>query len=342
MLGVLLLATSGMLVSYQLGARSSSGQPVVLSGTSEQEGPFEEVYDLAAPSVVSIYVEGGGNGSGFFYAPGKVLTNAHVVSSSSTSATSLAAGEESMVTVVLNDGRERTGVVSLVDQRLDLAIIAVADSTDVPVLAFADSGEVRPGQDVVVVGNPVGLVSSVTRGVVSAPMRVTTFRADPVQTHLVQVDAAVNPGNSGGPLLDDQGRVVGVVTIRPDDSEGREVQGVAFALPSDAVVASIRMLEEYGEARYVLLGVTGRSSTPDDQVQGMVVEEVSSGGPAQAAGLEVGDVITKVEDAEVRSYEDLTRTLLGKQPGEKLRVQAQRAGALVEILVVLVERPPGS
>jgi putative serine protease PepD len=328
-------------VMFSAGKLSTVPGPATVT-TPGASGEFlaEKVYEAAAPSVVSI-TAGDSTGSGFFYKPGKVVTNAHVISGSGSPATgSGAAVAPQKVKVRLHDGRIRDGRVEAVDPLMDIAVVSVV-TTDVPPLAFADSATLRPGQPVVAIGAPLDMPDSVSVGVVSSPHRATTFRENPVQAQLIQTDAAVNPGNSGGPLLDTTGKVTGIITIRPDEIANRPVQGISFAVPSRLVTASVFKLERDGAARYVLLGVSGRSSTPDDKAQGLFVEQVTAGGAAAKAGVKLGDVITAIDGTKTPAYDAVTDQLLNHNPGDVVTVTVFRDGRTVTTHATLIERTTG-
>jgi S1-C subfamily serine protease len=311
---VVLASLSGLAAGYAGGLREAAGPVAVVAETG-----VERVYAAVSGSVVTVIL-GKAAGSGFFFDRGLVATNAHVVTGA------LGSGEEPVgarVTVRLGDGRERQGSVTAVDTRMDVAIVAVDDAEEVAVLPFAADG-VRAGQQVLAVGAPLELSGSVSVGVVSHPARSTTYRQDPVQAVLIQSDVAINPGNSGGPLLDAAGRVVGMVTLRPDESAGRPVVGVSFAVPARFVQASLAKLRRSGVAQYVTLGVSGRASNPDDAVDGFVVQSVTRQGPAAVAGVQTGDVITRVAGSPVSGYGDLTAAVAEQEPGDAVEVVVDR------------------
>lgn len=337
-------------LSWMLSERASAGEaerrpvrPLVAQAGPAGESIAQRVARVAGPSVVDLVSVGGGEGSGFFVRPGRILTSLHVVAPPGSAVFALLESKAEVgVQVRLADGRVRPGTVAAWDARSDLALVAVEPVDGIGPLAFATSAEVEPGQPVVAIGSPFGLHFSVSEGVVSSARRNTRFRSDPLQSNLIQTDAAVNPGNSGGPLLDARARVVGVITLRPDTDGGRAVEGVSFAVPADLALATLSQLEIHGRARWARLGITGRSSSPDDAVDGMVIEEVAKGTGAAASGLRPGDIITNLAGRPVGGLEELVAELLSHRPGERIAVSVRRGAKTVAVRVLLDERPPGA
>lgn len=256
-------------------------------------------------------------GSGFIVSPdGKVVTNFHVVKGAKD------------VTVVTDDGTEWKGRVVGSDEKTDVALVQItSDRKDFPTVAFS-SGDVKPGDWVLAVGNPFGLGGSVTAGIVSA--RGREIGAGPYDDFL-QIDAPINRGNSGGPTFDLAGNVVGVNTAIYTPNGGSI--GIGFAIPAATVQKVIAQLEKGGEVVRGWLGVQiqpiGRDMADGlglKEARGALVTEAQAGSPAAKAGLKAGDAIVSVNGKPVRNSRDLARTIAGYEPGSKVRIGYLRDG----------------
>jgi S1-C subfamily serine protease len=260
--------------------------------------------------------DGVATGSGFAIGGGRVVTNHHVV-----------AGAEEVV-VRLRGRRVRANVVGS-DPSTDLALLRVrpGEARRLEALPLGDSRDVRPGDAAVVIGNPLGLARTITAGVVSAvDRRIDAPDGFPIRD-AIQTDAAVNPGNSGGPLLDAEGRVIGVI------SQGRG-DGIAFAVPVDTLERIMPQLERDGRVRRAYLGVSTSRAR-----QGAVVREAVRGGPAARVGLRSGDVIVAVAGRRVRDPDGLAAAIAGRRPGARVTVEFVRDGETRTLEVVLRARP---
>jgi S1-C subfamily serine protease len=262
------------------------------------------VADRLRPAVVNLRSGEGrqaGSGSGVFFTPdGFLLTNHHVIRG------------QRRVAVRLHDGRELVGRVVGADPWTDLAVVR-AEGNDLPFAEFGDSKSLRVGQLVVAIGSPYGFESTVTAGVVSALGRNLRSVSGHLVDNVIQTDAALNPGNSGGPLLDGRGRVIGINTaiIQP-------AQGICFAIPINAARHILPQLMQHGRVVRGYLGLHGRSIplSPSlaqrfDLPQRGAVEVVAveSGGPADDAGLQEDDLIISLGDEPVTSVDDLHKLL---------------------------------
>ncbi len=268
-----------------------------------------------------------GAGSGFIVgADGKVLTNHHVVARSKD------------IRVKLEGSRELSARVLGSDPLTDLALLQLeGDVKDLPVLALGNSDDIRVGDWVVAIGNPFGLASSVSAGIVSAKER--DIHLGPYDAFL-QIDAAVNPGNSGGPLFNAAGEVVGINSVMVGGGAG-----IGFAVPSNIAAELLPQLER-GEVRRGWFGVSIHDLTPPlakalrvPRSRGAIVSEVPAGTPARRAGLKQDDVVVSIDGDEIASARALSRAVAAKAPGANVRLGIFRKGRLREVDVVLGRRP---
>ncbi len=260
---------------------------------------------------------GQGVGSGFIIsADGYILTNAHVVAGSSE------------VTVRLADAKsEFKAKVVGADERTDIALLKV-DETGLPVAKLGKSSTLEPGQWVAAIGSPFGFANTITAGIVSA-----TQRALPAETYLpfIQTDVAVNPGNSGGPLLNLDGEVVGINSMIYSRTGG--YMGVSFAIPIEDALNVSTQLREHGKVTRGRLGIGIQPLTKElaqsfklDSAQGVVVVQVEPGSPAEKAGLQVGDVILSYNGKAIDEANMLPRLVGTTKPGEQAKIDVSRNG----------------
>jgi len=303
---------------------ASPAPPSTAVGARKQ-GDVAAIYAAASPGVVSIRT-GSGSGTGFVVdRNGTLVTNAHVV------------GSSSQVQVQFADDRTATAAVRGVDRSSDLAVLELdtAQTGRLHALALADSSTVRTGQLAVAIGSPFGLPQTATAGIVSGTGRHIQapdgFQIDSV----IQTDAPINPGNSGGPLLDANGRVIGVNSQIETGGSGNGNVGIGFAVPSNTVRDVIPRLERGETIRRAYLGVsTAAGSDP-----GAVVGDLTAGGPAEQAGMRAGDIIVAVGGAAVRTPDDVAAAIQDRHPGETVAVTVLRDGARVTLDVHLAARP---
>jgi putative serine protease PepD len=302
--------------------------------TSNQSAlSVNEIYQRARKGVVEITVtqgsgelgsgSGQAQGSGFVYdAAGHIVTNEHVVD-----------GADS-VSVTFWNGKKVDARVVGTDPSTDLAVIQVdAPSSLLYPLSLGDSSKLAVGDSVVAIGSPFGLEETVTSGIVSALHREMTSPNNFAIDDSIQTDAAINHGNSGGPLLNAQGKVVGVNSQIASDSGGSD--GVGFAIPSDTVRSIATQLISSGKAEHAFLGVV-----LDDSAEGGAhVAEVRSGGPAAGAGLHAGDVVTSVNGKKITSSDELRAAINARQPGDTVSIKYTRNGKSHTVEVKLVSRP---
>jgi S1-C subfamily serine protease len=293
-----------------------------------------KVADTLRPAVVNLRAEArrGGSGSGVLFTPdGFLLTNHHVVRG------------QAKVRVRFNDGTERPGRVVGNDPWTDLAIVQ-AEGGKLPYAALGDSAKLRVGQLVVAIGSPLGFESTVTAGVVSALGRTLRSITGHLVDNVIQTDAALNPGNSGGPLVDSRGRVIGVNTavIQP-------AQGLCFAIPINIAKVVLPHLMQHGRVNRGFLGIqcrvvplpppAARQFNLGEQKQGIEVTGVETGGPADAAGIDEGDLLVSLGDLPASSVDDLHKLLTQLPVGVPATVVFLREGRRIERMVTPADYP---
>lgn len=291
--------------------------------------------ESVAPSVVNVEVgPRGGSGSGFVLTPdGFALTNSHVVQGAKA------------VSVRLPDGRTLPAQVIGDDPETDLAVVRFAAEGLAPV-RLGDSRALRVGQLVVAIGSPYGFQCSVTAGVVSALGRSLRSRTGRLMDNLIQTDAALNPGNSGGPLVTSRGEVIGVNTavILP-------AQGICFAIPVHTAQFVVARLIRDGKIRRGFLGLGGQTAPLPRSVArahrlgaetGVLVVSVEANGPAAAAGVAEGDVIVGFDSQAVATIDDLHRLLAQAPIGSRTALSLVRGAEKKALVVTPREEPPGS
>lgn len=308
---------------------------------ADLESAYTSAVEKAGTSTVSISVAGAIHGAPFRAYPrrgigsgvvmdreGRILTNAHTVD-----------GAERIL-VGLGDGRVLGGTVLGADEDTDIAVVRVDGDHLVPA-EFGDSDKLKVGQPVLAIGNPLGLPGgpTVTSGVVSSLHRnIRLGEGDGLP--VIQTDAAVNPGNSGGPLVDLQGRVIALNAATIPYAEG-----IGFAVPINAALEVARQIVEHGRAQRPWLGVVGYDV--DRRVahyyglpvtQGVFLVELPENGPAAASGLRVGDVLTSVDGRALAEVSDLIEALRGKKIGDTVEVGFERQGTR-KVRVALGTRP---
>jgi serine protease Do len=270
-----------------------------------------------------------GQGSGFFIsADGYAVTNNHVVDKAEN------------VQVTTDDGKIYEAKVIGTDPRSDLALIKIEGHGDFPFVKLAE-GNPRIGDWVLAVGNPFGLGGTVTAGIVSA--RGRDIGNGPYDD-FIQIDAPVNKGNSGGPTFDVDGNVIGVNTAIFSPSGGSV--GIAFAIPADTVKKVVAQLKDKGSVTRGWIGVQIQSVTPEiadsmslKSVQGALVAEPQSGGPAAKAGIEAGDVITAVNGTAIKDARELARQIGGLPPGTSVRLSILHKGSEKTVTMTLGQLP---
>jgi len=310
------------MASEPLIAESASDDPVALLDAFSQA--VIRVVERVAPSVAHVR-RGRAGGSGVVIAPdGYLLTNAHVVDDSRT------------VDIVFRDGATYGAQVVGTDPATDLAVIRATGSA-LPALELATADTLRVGQLVIAIGDPLGLQSTVTTGVVSALGRSLNANDGRIIENVIQTDAALNPGNSGGPLVDTHGRVVGVNTAIIAGA-----QGIAFAIPAATARMVASALIREGRVRRARLGISG-AATPIGQTlarslglaatSGVRVLEVVERSPAARSGIRPGDILVSFDGATIASLTDLQRALAAERIGRDTLVTLIRRGERITLSV---------
>lgn len=317
-----------------------SPSPDPTAGAADGTGAFAEIPDIVdavAPSVVSVLRSDGGQGSGVVWdESGIVVTNNHVVDGARAVVIALASGERIDAEVVATDPRS------------DLAVLR-AEREDLPA---ADFREDLPdvGELALAIGTPLGFENTVTAGIVSGLHRGIPGAAQqaPALVDLVQTDAAISPGNSGGALVDEEGRVIGinVAYLPPNPPSGRGAVAIGFAIPSPTVRDVVEQLLENGTVEHAYLGIRPATLTPSladqlgiDGTGGVAVLDVIAGSPAAAAGIEPGDLLVELAGEPLETAEDLLGALRRAKPGDTVELTAVRDGEEAALEVELGDLP---
>ncbi|MDF1705711.1 MAG: trypsin-like peptidase domain-containing protein [Aeromicrobium sp.] len=305
----------------------SSALDVPASDVEAPKGDVEKIAAEVMPSVVQINVRNGqegGSGSGVVLsADGEILTNNHVVE---------AAADGGTITVAFSDGTNAEATILGRDSVTDLAVIKANGVSGLKPATLGSSSELRVGQDVIAIGSPFGLESTVTTGIVSAlnrPVESSDASGDNATVFpAVQTDAAINPGNSGGPLIDLAGNVIGINSAIRTNSSASGSIGLGFAIPVDLARNVAQQLVDGKKVEHAKIGVTVTPATEEDELTGIGAEirAVQDGGAGDAAGLQAGDIITALNDIPVASSSALVASVRGHQPGDVVKITYLRDG----------------
>lgn len=351
-----LILVLAVVAGYLLGRGGSSGdkaqnvaqEPPKASADVPADEPVAQVASQVSPSVVQVNIravqvtpfgpeEGKGVGSGVIYRKdGYIITNSHVVQ------------DNNEVNIAFADGSTERGSVVGNDPATEIAVVKV-DRNDLPAAKFGNSRDVIVGQPAIAIGSPSGFQSTVTAGVISGLNRelsgeLSGGRQDQALVGLIQTDAAISPGNSGGALADKNGEIVGInVAYLPPGETGAE--NIGFAIPSDTVTSVADQLIENGRAVHPYLGVSLADLTPEAAQQfgisvesGAIVANVESGGPADSAGIQAKDVITALGSTKIKDSGDLIAALRSYKPGDTVTLTVDRNGNERNIDVKLGDR----
>ena len=275
-----------------------------------------------------------------------IVTNNHVVSGSNA------------LKVILSNGKEVSASIVGTDSTTDLAVLKISSTNVSSVASFGNSNDIAAGQDVLAIGSPMGseYANTVTKGIISAKKRTITAKSGAAATSVIQTDAAINSGNSGGPLINMAGQVIGINSMKlASDTNGSNVEGMGFSIPSNEVVRVINQLVKYGKITRPSLGIGSidLSSVSKDQQssilklpssvsKGVVVMTVSDGGAAKSAGIKNYDVITNIGNKSVSDVSSLRTALYKYKVGESASVTYYRNGKAHTVKMKLTESSSSS
>jgi serine protease Do len=333
--------------------------PEKMDALKQMSSSFEEISRRSGRAVVQIFVRSyittdssddsgelltaqNSSGSGIILSPdGYILTNAHVVKGAHSVKVQLnvRAEEEAREQGDRSFNRPIPGTLVGVDRDSDLAVVKI-DRKNLPYLAFGDSDELKQGQIVLALGNPLGLDNSVSMGVVSAVAR--QIKPDDAMVY-IQTDAPINPGNSGGPLVDAEGRVVGINTFILTQSGGSE--GIGFAIPGNIANEVYKQLKMQGHVHRSQLGLVGETITPEmadglelETDHGVVISDVEPEGAAAHAGIQADDIVTGLNGRAISSRHQLEAYVYRLPPRTKVTVRVQRGTDQLELPVITEEQ----
>jgi putative serine protease PepD len=315
---------AGVALSTDDQPAAQSASPSTSESVSQSESSAAALYKREKDAVVEIHTtteQGSATGSGFVIdKQGHIVTNEHVVEGAT------------KVTVQFADQSEVQATIVGTDPSTDIAVLKVdRPASRLTPLSFASAGSLEVGDPVVAIGSPFGLDGTLTTGVVSGLGRKIEAPNGFTIENAVQTDAALNHGNSGGPLLDLQGRVVGVAAQIRSDSGGNV--GIGYAVPGDTAQRVARELISDGSVEHAYLGV----SLPDSGAA--TIEQVVNGSPADSAGLQAGDEVTAVDGTTIDSGDALREAIDAKKPGDKITLTIKRNGNERTVQVTLGQRP---
>ena len=315
------------------GAEVNAGGELLLD---EFDNAISKVVEEITPSVANIRVtiqatdifgqtqEQEGIGSGVIYTEdGYIITNNHV------------AGSAENILVTLYDGSEYPATLVGADENTDVAVIKI-EADNLKVASFDSIDSAKVGDIVIAVGSPFGLQQTVTMGVISAKGRDITVSADTLpMVNLIQTDTAINQGNSGGPLVNSVGKVIGINTLIFSPSGASA--GIGFAIPSDTVVNIAEQIKKYGKARIPYIGVEMVENTTE--IIGVYISSVTQGYPAEKAGIKAGDILVEMDNIKVSNPFELFAQILRHNVEDKVTVKLYRNGEYLTITLELVENP---
>jgi S1-C subfamily serine protease len=365
--GVILIETGAVEADNGSSSSSATLPPAVLARPASASGEsltVNEIYKRDAPGVAYIKADivqqtqsvfglpqqqqSTATGSGFLIdEDGHILTNAHVVEGAKN------------VEVQLGNGDPQSAEIVGTDPSTDVALLKVDNTDGVSPLPLGESEEVQVGDPVVAIGNPFGLDRTVTSGIVSALQRQIQAPNGFSISDVIQTDAPINPGNSGGPLIDGDGKVIGINSQIESQSGGNE--GVGFAVPIKTAIDVVNQLQSGGEIQHAYLGISGADITTDVARalnlavdQGVLVEQVLANGPADDAGIKGptgeatvagqtipsgGDIITEIDGKAVTGMDDLISVVNEHKPGDEITLTVWSSGQQKDVTVKLGDRP---
>ena len=273
---------------------------------------------------------GTATGTGFVIdSSGNIVTAAHVVDGASS------------ITVTFDDGTTRHATLVSKDDATDVALLKVdASGLTLHPLELGSSSSLAVGDAVAAIGDPFGYQRSISTGIVSGLDRTVDAPNGFTVAHAIQTDAALNPGNSGGPLLDPSGKVVGIVDQIATNGGSDQSAGVGFAVPIDLVKAELSKLKSGATVAHAYLGVA--TSGTSTSTPGATLAQVTRGGPAAAAGLRAGDVVTRIGRAKIQNANDLVAAIAAHNPGDKVAITVSRGSETIQLTATLGTQPAHS
>ena len=338
-----------------LHAGLGGGQPAQQSAVPVEDQALLDAYsravidvvDRVGPAVVGLSVRAerarGGTGSGVVVAPdGLILTNSHVAGADGATGTASAAARIGVTTA---DGQDLRARLVGDDPDTDLALVRVDEAVTLPAAALGDSKRLKRGQLVIAIGNPLGFESTVTTGVVSALGRSLRARTGRLIDDVIQTDAALNPGNSGGPLVSSRGEVVGINT-----AVIMGAQGICFAVAANTASFVLGELVRHGRVRRAFIGISAQQITIPPlrrraaglaQESAVTIGTVESGSAADRAGLKAGDIIIGLDGVTIGGADDLIRSLTGDKIGQSVALDVLRGTERLTVSLTPQERKRG-
>ena len=281
------------------------------------------------------------SGSGIIISEdGYILTNNHVVSSNNSDNNFYQVSEASKLTVTLfNDTTEYEAKIVGKDEQTDLAVIKI-DKTNLPKAEFADSDSIKVGEFAMAVGNPIGMQSSVTSGIVSAVNREVTDSSGK-KFILIQTDAAINAGNSGGALVNSEGKVIGVNTLK---MAGNGIEGMGFAIPINSTTDITSQLIQFSKVKRPYIGIRGmdldeKTAKANNLVEGVYVKYTEDFSSAEKGGIKPGDVIIEADGTKVKKMDDLNKIKNSHKIGDEMKIKVNRDKTEKELTIILGEQP---
>lgn len=357
-------------VKYKLLGTNTSNFSTAPSNSTSSNGTVSQVAlsnysDTAVysankilPSIVGIKVEytvssnffmyGGGtakseataSGSGIIISDdGYILTNNHIVATSSSESYYQVSDANKVTVTLYNDDTEYEAKIIGKDEQTDLAVIKI-EKTGLSKAEFADSDSIKVGEFAMAVGNPLGMQSSITCGVISAVNREVTD-TDGKKFTLIQTDAAINSGNSGGALVNGEGKVIGINTLK---LSGTGIEGMGFAIPINSTTDITSQLIQYSKVKRPYIGISGvdldeKTAKVYNLVVGVYVKSIEDFSAAEKAGLKVGDVIVEADGKNIKTMDELNEIKNSHKIGDELKIKINRNGKTEELTITLGEQP---
>lgn len=357
-------------VKYKLIGTNSSNFSVAPSNSTSSDGTVSQVKlsnysDTAVytankilPSIVGIKVEytvssnfsiygmgtakseASASGSGIIISDdGYILTNNHIVATSSSESYYQVSDANKVTVTLYNDDTEYEAKIVGKDEQTDLAVIKI-EKTGLSKAEFADSDSIKVGEFAMAVGNPLGMQSSITCGVVSAVNREVTD-SDGKKFTLIQTDAAINSGNSGGALVNGEGKVIGINTLK---LSGTGIEGMGFAIPINSTTDITSQLIQYSKVKRPYIGISGvdldeKTAKVYNLVVGVYVKSIEDFSAAEKAGVKVGDVIVEADGKKITSMNELNEIKNSHKIGDELKIKVNRNNKTEELTLTLGEQP---